>query len=88
MLKVSNQIQVHKKPSEADLSAWGEIAQTPEGRRGRKTGEEVRSAKNAIIKVTRREGRSRVRATSVRGRRRGKARVKRIVKDAVTDVCL
>jgi len=40
--------------------ARGKRARAPEGRRGRKTGGEVRSGKNAIIKAGRREGRRRV----------------------------
>jgi len=63
----------------------GGRAHASEGRRGRKTGGEVRSGKNVIIKVARREERRRVRApANQRGRRRGKARTKRSVKDAIS----
>jgi len=44
---------------------WGateRVGKEPEGRRGRKTGGEVRSGKNAIIKAGRREWRMQVRA--------------------------
>jgi len=54
---------------------------------GRKTGGEVKSGKNAIIKAGRREERRRVRAPKrERGTRKGKARGKRSVKDAITTV--
>ena len=47
----------------------------PEGRKGRKTGGEVRSGKNAVIKVGRREGRRRVGVPKrEKGRRMSKAR--------------
>jgi len=49
---------------------------------------EVRSGKNAIIKVARREERRRVRAPDrQRGRRMGQARGKRCVKDAIAVDC-
>jgi len=52
----------------------------PEGRKGRKTGGEVRSGKNAIIKAARGEGRRRVRAPNrEKGRRMSKARGNRSV---------
>jgi len=66
----------------------GERARAPEGRRGRKTGGEVRSGKNAIIKVGRREGRMWARAPKrAKGRRRGKVRGNRSVQDTVTIDC-
>jgi len=51
-------------------------------------GREVRSGKNAIIKVARRKERRRLRAPDrQRGRRRDEARGKRSVKDAIADDC-
>jgi len=51
---------------------------------GRKTGVEVRSRKNAIIKAGRREEMRRVRAPKRENRRRrGKARGNRSVKNAI-----
>jgi len=56
----------------------------PGGRRMRETGGEVRSVKNTIIKAARREERGRVQAHNrERGRRRGKARERRSVKDTI-----
>jgi len=58
------------------------------GRKGRKTGGEVRSGKNAVIKVGRREGRRRVRAPKrEKGRRMSKARGNRSVQDAIALDC-
>jgi len=66
----------------------GGIAQAPEERRRRKTGGKVRSGKNAIIKVSRREERRQVRAPNREtGRRRGKARGERSVKNSIADDC-
>jgi len=60
----------------------------PEGRRGRKTGGEVRSEKNAIIKAGRREGRRRVRAPKRGNEKRiSKARGSRSVQDAIALDC-
>jgi len=57
--------------------ARGDRARAP-GRRGRKTGLEVRSGKNAIVKAVRREGRMRIRAPGRgKGRTRGKTRKNR-----------
>jgi len=58
------------------------------GERGRKTGGEVRSGKNAVIKVGRREGRRRVRVLKrQKGRRMSKARGNRSVQDAIALDC-
>ena len=68
--------------------ACGKRARAPEGRRRRKTGAEVRSGKNAIIKAGRREGRRRVRAPKRgKGRRMSKVRGNRSVQDAIALDC-
>jgi len=65
--------------------ARGKRVQAPEGRMGRKTGGEVRSGKNVIIKAGRREGRRRVRAPKRgKGRRMNQARGNRSVHDVIT----
>ena len=65
-----------------------ERARAPEGRRGKKTGGEVKSRKNVIIKVGRREGRRRVRVHKrEKGRRMSKARGNRNVQDAIALDC-
>jgi len=59
-------------------------ARAPEGRKGRKTGGEVRSGKNAVINAGKREGRRRVRAPKrEKERRMSKARGNRSVQDAI-----
>jgi len=65
-----------------------ERARAPAGRRGRKTGGEVRSGGNAIIEAGRREGRMRIRAPE-KGtvRRRGKTRGNRSGQDAISIGC-
>ena len=68
--------------------AHGKRARAPEGRKGRKTGGEVRSGKNAVIKVGRREGRRRVGVPKrEKGRRMSKARGNRSVQDAIALDC-
>ena len=58
----------------------GKRARAPEGRKGRKTGGEVRSKKNAVINAGRREGRRRVRAPKrEKGRRMSKHTLNRIL---------
>jgi len=70
------------------IRAHGKRARAPEGRRGRKTGGEVRSGKNAIVKAGRREGRRRVRAPKRgKGRRMNKARGNRSVQGAIALDC-
>jgi len=65
--------------------ARGKRARAPEERRGRKTGGEVRSGKNAIIKAGRREGRRRIRAPKRgKGRRMSKVRRNRSVQQLAT----
>ena len=67
--------------------AHGKRARAPEGRKGRKTGGEVRSGKNAVIKVGRREGRKRVGVPKrEKGRRMSKARGNRSVQDAIREL--
>jgi len=68
--------------------AHGKRARAPEGIRGRKTGGEVRSGKNAIIKAGRREGKRRVRAPERgKGRRMRKAKGNRSMQDAIALDC-
>jgi len=68
--------------------ARGERVRAPEGRRGRKTGGQVRSGKNAIVKAGRREGQMRVRAPErENGRRRGKTRGSRSGQAAISIDC-
>ena len=63
-------------------------AQGPEGKIIRKLGGQLRSGKNTIIKTARYKERRLVRAPkSNRMKRRGKARDKRNVKDAIAADC-
>jgi len=65
-------------------------ARAPEGSRKRKTGGEIRSAKDAIVGAAGREEKRRIRApnrkSERRRRRRGMMRGKRSVKDAIIHV--
>jgi len=61
--------------------AHGKRSRAPEGRKGRKTGGEVRSGKNTVINMGRREGRRRVGVPKrEKGRRMIQARGNRSVR--------